>query len=129
MTSFLKVSPRLPVQDLRRTVDFYTKTLGFDAGDPWPADAPSFVIVARDEITVQFFLSSADPPPAEARPTLSFDVDDARAIHAALLGKVNIEWGPEVYWYGRREFAILDPDGYMLIFSEPTSDPPTCHDE
>lgn len=129
MTRFLRVSPRLPAADLRRTIDFYTRVLDFYAGDPWPAETPTFVIVARDEITVQFFLSNVDPPPADARPVLSFDVDDARAIHATLLGKVNIEWGPEVYWYGRREFAILDPDGTMLIFSEPTSDPPTCHDE
>lgn len=35
-------------------------------------------------------------------------------------------WGPEVYHYGRREFSIRDPNGYELIFSEPTDDPPTC---
>ena len=40
-----------------------------------------------------------------------------------------IEWGPEVYWYGRREFAIRDPSGYLIIFSEATTDPPTCRDE
>jgi hypothetical protein len=34
--------------------------------------------------------------------------------------------GAEVYSYGRREFAIRAPDGYLLIFSEETTDPPTC---
>ena len=47
-------------------------------------------------------------------------------MHRALSGHLPIEWGPEVYWYGRREFAVRDPDGYLLIFSERTSDPPTC---
>lgn len=26
----------------------------------------------------------------------------------------------------RREFAVVDPDGYPLILGEPTADPPTC---
>jgi hypothetical protein len=39
--------------------------------------------------------------------------------------RVAIEWGPEVYDYGRREFALRDPDGYLVIFSEETDDPPT----
>jgi hypothetical protein len=30
-----------------------------------------------------------------------------------------------VYSYGRREFAIRDPDRYVIIFTEPTDDPPT----
>ena len=37
--------------------------------------------------------------------------------------------GPEVYWYGRREFSFQDPDGYAVIISEPTSDPPDCTEE
>jgi hypothetical protein len=61
--------------------------------------------------------------------TLSFDVNDARAIHATLQGRMTVEWGPEVYWYGRREFAVSDPSGYLIIFSEQTEDPPTCPDE
>ena len=40
--------------------------------------------------------------------------------------KNKVEWGPEVYAYGRREFAVRDPTGAMLIFSEETDDPATC---
>jgi len=32
-----------------------------------------------------------------------------------------IEWGPEVYGYGRREFAIKDCNGYTLTFSAPAA--------
>lgn len=35
------------------------------------------------------------------------------------------EWGPEAYSYGRLEFALRDPDGTLVIFSEATDDPPT----
>jgi hypothetical protein len=52
--------------------------------------------------------------------------DDVLGLHAAIKDLVKVEWGPEVYFYGRREFAVRDPDGYLLIFTEPTDDPPTC---
>lgn len=38
-------------------------------------------------------------------------------------GRVEILWGPEVYHYGMREFAIKDDNGYTLSFGEPTDDP------
>lgn len=46
--------------------------------------------------------------------------------HERIEGKAEVLWGPEVYSYGMREFAIKDPNGYQLAFCEPTDDPPTC---
>jgi catechol 2,3-dioxygenase-like lactoylglutathione lyase family enzyme len=126
VTRLQRITPRLPVADLRPAIEFYTNVLGFKLGLLWPEGAPTFAILNRDDASVQFCL--ADPPgklPFE-QATLCFDVDDVRALHANLDGRIAIEWGPEVYWYGRREFAIRDPAGYMLIFSELTDDPPTC---
>ena len=57
--------------------------------------------------------------------TLYLDVEDALAMHEELQGRVAIEWGPEVYFYQRREFAFRDPDGHLIIISEETDDPPT----
>jgi uncharacterized glyoxalase superfamily protein PhnB len=58
--------------------------------------------------------------------TLVFDVSDATALYSEIRKKVDIEWGPEVYFYHRREFAFRDPDGHMIIVSQVTSDPVTC---
>jgi hypothetical protein len=33
---------------------------------------------------------------------------------------VPFEWGPEESELGVREFAIRDPDGYVLVFAERT---------
>jgi catechol 2,3-dioxygenase-like lactoylglutathione lyase family enzyme len=129
MTRFQRISPRLPVADLRPAIEFYVNLLEFKLGLLWPQHAPTFVILDRDGTSVQFCLADATGQIPVERATLCFDVDDVRALHANLTGKVAVEWGPEVYWYGRREFAIRDPGGYLLIFSEPTDDPPTCHDE
>ena len=41
------------------------------------------------------------------------------------------EWGSEVYFHVRREFAFRDPDGYLIICTNNklTDDPPTSLDE
>jgi catechol 2,3-dioxygenase-like lactoylglutathione lyase family enzyme len=132
MPRYLSVTPRLPVRDLSRTIGFYHEALGLQVGSLWPEDGPTFVILERDTLRLQFYTcgpgaTGADQP-VIGEATLNLDVDDARALHQSLGGRVAVEWGPEVYWYGRREFAIRDPDGYLLIVSEETDDPPTCQE-
>jgi catechol 2,3-dioxygenase-like lactoylglutathione lyase family enzyme len=126
---FLKVMPRLPVTDLQQAIAFYKESLGFSVGSLWPEDAPRFALLDRDGVCIQFYVADASKGEPVGHGTLSFDVDDARVVHRALEGRATVEWGPEVYWYGRREFAIRDPNGYLIIISEETADPPTCQDE
>jgi uncharacterized glyoxalase superfamily protein PhnB len=64
-------------------------------------------------------------PDAPPTCTLYFDADDALGMFEQLKSKVTIEWGPEVYFYHRREFAFRDPDGHLVIISEETDDPVT----
>jgi catechol 2,3-dioxygenase-like lactoylglutathione lyase family enzyme len=122
-----RITPRLPVADLQRTIAFYTQTLEFQVGVLWPEDEPTFCILDRDRVSVGFFV-----PDGEHRTgtpgggDLYIDVQDVRALHSVLKDKTEIAWGPEVYTYGRREFAVKDPDGYWVIFTERTNDPPTC---
>jgi len=53
------------------------------------------------------------------------EVTDSLALCDSIKANVPIEWGPEIYSYGRREFALRDPDGYRVIFTERTDEPPT----
>ena len=126
--NLLDVHPRLPVLDLRRTADFYSEHFGFSCSF-WPEEPPTFVILEKNDVNIQFYAADAESGEATGNATLSFKTDDATAVHRELEKKMTIEWGPEVYWYGRREFAVRDPDGTLLIFTEPTDDPPTCLDE
>jgi catechol 2,3-dioxygenase-like lactoylglutathione lyase family enzyme len=128
MTEFLRVSPRLPVSDLNRAMAFYTTLLGFEAGDPWPEEEPRFVLLQRGPVSIQFYVPDPSRPEPTGYGTLSIDVDDAMALHKALAGKVKIDWGPEVYWYGRREFSFRDPEGYALIISEETGEAADCEE-
>jgi catechol 2,3-dioxygenase-like lactoylglutathione lyase family enzyme len=120
------ITPSLKTNDLRRTIEFYTATLGFTVQVLWPEDDPSLAILTRDDVRISFFMDAEDAEPVP-RLTGQFwmDVEDVLALHAQLAGKVEVLWGPEVYHYKRREFAIRDPNGYTLTFSEPTDEPPT----
>lgn len=54
------------------------------------------------------------------------NVEGVLDLHAAIEDEAKVIWGPEVYSYGMREFAIEDPNGYRIALCEPTDDPPTC---
>lgn len=82
------VQPRQHVEDLQRTIAFYTVVPGVEIGQCCRR------IVRRAR--------------CGSRPTP---------------GLVTVEWGPEVYADGRREFAIRDPDGKLVILSGETDDP------
>lgn len=118
------VAPRLPVRDVGATVRFYVDVLGFTIDVAVPEAAPTFASIDRDAVNLQFY--------AEALPSFTgqfvIETSDVAALHAAVRDRAKIVWGPEVYPYGRREFAVEDLDGHNLIFSEPTDDPPTKPD-
>ncbi len=120
-----KITPMLETHDLQATLTFYTEVLGFEVETLWPDDGPTFCILDHGPVGVSFYL---DPKDGEGAPALTgqlyIDVDDVMALFVRVRGHAEVLWGPEVYHYGRREFAVRDPNGYVLSFSEPTRDPP-----
>jgi len=125
MPRFTQVTPRLPVKDLRRTIDFYVGQLGFVTDVLWPEREPTFAILCRDTTSLGFFEPNEHQRGAMGYAELYIQVTDALALHDWLAQRVAIEWGPEIYSYGRREFAFRDPDGYLVILTEPIDEPPT----
>jgi catechol 2,3-dioxygenase-like lactoylglutathione lyase family enzyme len=124
------IEVRLGVADVKRSAEFYRDVLGFSIGTLSPEPTPEFAILHRDGLRLQ--LGSRTTPVTDASRdscTLCLDVTSALELHSAIAPRVVIEWGPEVYFYHRREFAFRDPDGYMIIVSEVTDDPVTCHED
>jgi catechol 2,3-dioxygenase-like lactoylglutathione lyase family enzyme len=124
---YRQLTPLLKTLDLAQTVAFYVDILGFQVTVLHPTHAPDFCILTRDDTELSFYQDSRE---AEKTPQLTgqlyFDVADVTALYTTLKDRLTIIWGLEVYSYGRREFAIKDCNGYILAFSEPTTDPPTC---
>jgi catechol 2,3-dioxygenase-like lactoylglutathione lyase family enzyme len=128
LTRLERVTPRLPVVSIIRTITFYRDVLGFSVGVAWPDDRPTFVIMSRDGVSVGFFEPNEHQPGPPGYAELYIEAEGVVPLHEQLKERVAIEWGPEVYSYGRREFAIRDPDGHLVIFTEETTEPPTTHE-
>ena len=129
MPRFHSLEPRLHIADFQRSVRFYRDVLGFEVMATFPEDSPSFALLSRDGVGLQ--IGGADTDKDAATPvtaTLYFDVSDALGLLEELKNRVTIEWGPEVFFYHRREFAFRDPDGHLVIVSEETDDPVTALD-
>lgn len=124
LTPLLEVQPRLPVASIAVSCRFYRDALGFDHGPVEPDNSDGFAIVRRNLIGLQLVPHDAQRPAAPV--TLWIQVADAQEEYERVKHLTTIEWGPEVYWYGCREFAVLDPDGHRIIFSSPTDEEPTC---
>jgi catechol 2,3-dioxygenase-like lactoylglutathione lyase family enzyme len=130
MSTIKAIEARLAVADVKRSADFYANVLNFSVGTLWPENEPEFAILHRDGLRLQ--LGKRDSPVTNTSYescTLCLDVSDALELHASIKAKVSIDWGPEVYFYQRREFSFKDPDGHGIIVSEVTADPVTCNEQ
>jgi catechol 2,3-dioxygenase-like lactoylglutathione lyase family enzyme len=126
MLTIKAIETRLSVVDVKRSAAFYSQVLGMQVGTLWPDERPQFGILHRDGLRLQL---GASDSAAIGSCTLCVDVSDAAALHTHIKNTVAIEWGAEVYFYHRREFAFKDLDGHTVIVSEVTDDPVTCAEQ
>lgn len=115
-----RLVPALLVRDMEETLGFYKK-LGFRLTGCYPANRPTWAEVTRDSVTLQFHTQPphGTPPTPVFSGTLYVFPESVTALADEYRGKVEFDWGPEVMDYGMREFAVQDPNGYFLAFSEP----------
>ena len=110
---FRSVSPMLQSSDLQRTIDWYESVLGFRCvgrEDGWCR-------LERDRVMLMFMRNAHFGTP-HATATQYIYLHDLGAFWDEIKDKVKAEWGPEKMPYGMMEFAIKDPDGYLLSFGE-----------
>lgn len=122
MTSIgTRVVPALLVRDMEATLDFYLR-LGFGLTGCYPDQAkPTWAEIQRDSVVLQFHSDPpiGTPPNPICSGTFYFFPDSVTALAEEFRGEVEFAWGPEVMHYGMREFAVQDPNGYYLAFTEP----------
>jgi lactoylglutathione lyase len=131
MPQFTKLTPNLLVASVERSLAFYVDTLGFTRGMTVPEEPPfAFASVTGGAVEI-FFNDAAGAvkeypgfagKPLGATGTLFIEVEGVDALHERLRGTVTIVMPIETKFYGMREFAIEDPDGYVITFAERTSE-------
>lgn len=108
---FLTVAPVLPVRDIDRAMEHYTR-LGFDVSE---YEGGGYAFAKRDQVWLH--LESAPGLPVEADGTQMYVyVADADALHAEwrASGALGVLMPLNDTEYGLREFAHFDPDGNLL---------------
>ena len=105
---------------MAETLEFYRR-LGFKLTGCHPIGKPTWAEVCRDSVTLQFHTEPPHGTPTMPvfSGTLYVFPESVTALADEYRGKVEFAWGPEVMDYGMREFAVQDPNGYFLAFSEP----------
>jgi uncharacterized glyoxalase superfamily protein PhnB len=127
MPHFKKLTPNLLVANVERSLAFYVDTLGFERGMTVPDQSP-LVFASVSSGPVEIFLNDAatavkEYPGFGGRPigatgTLFIEMDGVDALHDQLKPSVTIVMPIVTQFYGMREFAIEDPDGYVITFAE-----------
>ena len=127
MPHFKKITPNLLVSNVERSLAFYVDTLGFARGMTVP-DASPFVFASVTSGPVEVFLNDAatavkESPAFAGKPigatgTLYIEVDGVDALHDRIKSKVKIVMPIATQFYVMREFAIEDPDGYVITFAQ-----------
>jgi catechol 2,3-dioxygenase-like lactoylglutathione lyase family enzyme len=117
-----RILPCLLAADMRATLDFYVDVLGFTQTGYYPIESnPIRTEVRRDGVALIFYTESihglGDVPSQSG--LLYVFPESVDALAKEYLGKVPFLWGPEETEFGVREFAIRDPNGYVLAFAEP----------
>ena len=126
-----QVSPLLQVRDLEKSVSFYRQQLGFQTG----SIEGGFSAIRRDDCLI--FLAqktkNTDVTNKAARAvddgwcnydlhihcqpgTLDALYEEFRANGVTMLEC--FKGGPVTRSYGIRDFSVIDPDGYDLVFGE-----------
>jgi len=113
--------PMLTVRDMDATIRFYSDVLGFacvNRMDYWAA-------LQLDEAEVMIALPNEHVPFEKPLLTgsLYFNTDDVDAVWGRIKDRATVVYPIENFFYGMREFAIYDNNGYMLQFGQRITDP------
>jgi catechol 2,3-dioxygenase-like lactoylglutathione lyase family enzyme len=125
---FKKLTPNLLVANVERSLAFYEDVLGFERGFSVPEQSP-FVFASVNGGPVEIFFNDAagaikeypgfGGKPLGATGTIYLEIDGIDALHDRLeAANVPIVMPLATQFYGMREFAIEDPDGYVITFAE-----------
>jgi lactoylglutathione lyase len=127
MPHFTKLTPNLLVASVERSLTFYVDVLGFTRGMTVP-EQPPLVFGAVTSGPLEIFFNDAaiavkEYPAFAGKPlgatgTMFVEMNEIDAFHNRIEPHVRITMPLVTQWYGMREFAIEDPDGYVITFAE-----------
>lgn len=137
---YKKLTTNMMVEDVSRTVDFYSDVLGFEFVMGMPENSQEVVTTRQKGQALGFAIARCDNIEMmfQARRSLIeevpefgsmgiggsltfyIEVEDIKGLYAKLKDKVRIVKDMRTTFYGKQEFYIRDCNGYILTFAEGT---------
>lgn len=125
---FQKLTPNLVVRDVAASMEFYRTVLGFQPAITVP-EHPPYVFGSVSNGSVEIFFNdqkavAEDYPPLGAKPiggalTLFIEVEGIEDILASVTkSKAKVVMPLKTQFYGMREFAFEDPEGWIVTIAE-----------
>src|SRR5947209_1777905 len=117
---FQSVTPNLIASDIDRSAAFYRDVLGFQQIATVP-EQPPFVFIWLKHGAVDVFLNVPQGTPPAAGTNSTYIKLQGIDELAARVAKAGVKFAIPMHteFYGMKEFAVTDPDGYLIIFAEP----------
>jgi lactoylglutathione lyase len=121
------LTPNVIVSDVNKTVDYYSRFLGFTLIASVPeAGVYNWAMVTRDGVNLMFqsFQSLHEDMPSlkiESKGSIGtffIKLKGIEQLHTELKDQVEIASDMRVTFYGMKEFTIRDLNGYFLTFAE-----------
>jgi uncharacterized glyoxalase superfamily protein PhnB len=105
-------------EDLRCTLDFYVEKLGFKFRE-YNEDL-GWACIFIDDVSIMFSKPNEHASYDKIGFTGSFyfHTDDVDSLWEKLRDKAEVCYGIEDFFYGMREFAVYDNNGYLLQFGQ-----------
>ena len=126
---FNKVTPNLIVADMEKSLKCYRDVLGFSVSQTVPDKAPFIFAWMQHGDAVVFLNQHMPPQPGQPDLFAGRQIGGTLSLYIAMDGideflktvegrgvKLAVPLHKE--FYGMKEFAVYDPDGYLLIFAE-----------
>jgi catechol 2,3-dioxygenase-like lactoylglutathione lyase family enzyme len=128
MRAFLRLTPNLVVKDIERSGRFYCDHLGFELDKHVP-EKPPFVFASVRGGGVEIFLNQYETVVKEYPDFGKVPIGGTLTLFLVMQGVdelyeevrsngIKVVMPIETKFYGVREFAIADPDGYLLTLAE-----------
>jgi uncharacterized glyoxalase superfamily protein PhnB len=125
---YQKLTPNLVVNDVEASLNFYETVLGFERGMTVPEQAP-FVFGSVTSGSVEIFFNDKkavgeDYPPLAAGKiggtlTLFLEVEGIEDVLSRVeKSKARVVMPLKTQFYGMREFAFEDPEGWIVTMAE-----------
>jgi uncharacterized glyoxalase superfamily protein PhnB len=122
-----KITPNLIVSSVERSLAYYADVLGFARGMTVP-EQPPFAFASVTSGPVEVFFNDRSTVTKESPQmaglafgggnTMFIEVEGIDALYERITPHVQIVMAIHTQWYGMREFAIIDPDGYVITFAQ-----------